>query len=286
MPAGQAPHDEMRWHHEDLPLDAVERAAVADDRLLFYMVAGASFVEITTDLYTRNLIEYFQGDEEVQGWLEAGWEPEELQHGQALRRYVAAAWPDFDWETAYRAFFAEYKDCCQVEFLGPTRALEMARRCIVEMGTCTYYTMITRFTRCPVLAELAENIRTDEASHYRHFHDYFLRYRAEEKPSRPRVLRALVARIREIDGEDGYLAFKHVWQASNPRRPFEKRYYRRFTRAVRGLAAEHYPFRMAVHMTSKPLGLPLRAQRWIDGTVAAGAHLAARMTGAGPTALE
>jgi len=268
----------MRWNQEDLPFDAVDRAAVADDRLVFYLVTTASFVEITTDLYTRNLVEYFDGDDEVQGWLQAGWEPEELQHGTALRRYIQSAWPEFDWDAAYRNFIAEYKHCCQVEFLGPTRTLEMARRCIVEMGTCSYYTMLARAARCPVLAELAENIRTDEAGHYRHFHAYFRRYSEAERPSRRTILKTLIGRIREIDGEDAYIAFKHVWQAANPGRPFKARYYKAFNRAVRRLAGEHYPFRMAIHMTIQPLGLGVKTQRRLTAALARTARMAARIT--------
>lgn len=269
----------LRWRHEALPYEAVDRDLMADQRMLFYLIATASFIEITTDLYTRNLVDYYAGDDEVQGWLAAGWEPEELQHGRALRRYIETVWPEFDWEGTYRSFFAEYRECCKVELLGPTRTLEMARRCIVETGTCSYYTMIRDLSPCPVLAELAGNIRTDEAGHYRHFFDYFKRYRQNEAPPRRAILKTIVARLREIDSEDGYIAFKHVWVAANPGRAFDKRYYRRFTQAVRAIAVNYYPFRMAAHMATKPLGLALRAQKRTDAILAATVRLASRATG-------
>src|SRR5579885_2521409 len=98
----------QRWTLADIPYAQIARDAVARDDELFYLVTAASFIEITTDLYTRNLIEYFSGDPEVTAWLAEHWEHEELQHGQALKRYVQAAWPQFDWESAYRSFFAEY----------------------------------------------------------------------------------------------------------------------------------------------------------------------------------
>lgn len=269
----------LRWRHEALPYDTIDRDAMAQKRLVFYLLATASFIEITTDLYTRNLIDYYVGDGEIQGWLAEGWEPEELQHGKALRRYVETVWPDFDWEATYRRFFAEYRECCKVELLGPTRALEMARRCIVETGTCSYYTMIQRLSPCPVLAELAGNIRTDEAGHYRHFYGYFKRYRENEAPPRRAILKTLIGRIREIDGEDGYIAFKHVWAAVNPGQSFRKRHYRAFTRAVRALAVEHYPFRMAANMAMKPLGFSLKTQRRTEAALAASVRFAARVTG-------
>lgn len=269
----------LRWHHEALPWEAIDRKAVRDDRFLFYLLTTASFVEITTDLYTRNLIDYYSGDEEIQDWLAGGWEPEEMQHGRALRRYVGAVWPEFDWDATYRGFFEEYRECCKVELLGPTRALEMARRCIVETGTCSYYTMIQNLAPCPVLAELAGNIRTDEAGHYRHFHGYFKRYREAERPPRPAIMKALWQRIREIDGEDAYIAYKHVWLATNPGHPFGDREYRRFTRTILNRAATHYPFRMAAHMATRPLGFGHKTQRRVSSTLGAGAHFVARARG-------
>ena len=54
---------------------------------------------------------------EVAEWLQQHWEPEELQHGRALRRYVEAVWPEFDWPAAYDSFFAEYSRLCTTEEL-------------------------------------------------------------------------------------------------------------------------------------------------------------------------
>jgi hypothetical protein len=51
------------WSVADIPYHALRR--VGDDELLFYVVASASFLEITSDLYTRNLIQMFRGNGEV-----------------------------------------------------------------------------------------------------------------------------------------------------------------------------------------------------------------------------
>src|ERR1700732_4194813 len=87
---------------------------VREDALLFYILASASFLEITSDLYTRNLVEFFRRDSEVIEWLENGWESEELQHGAALKRYVETAWPEFDWDATYRTFLDEFGWLCSV----------------------------------------------------------------------------------------------------------------------------------------------------------------------------
>ena len=40
------------WPIDELPFQDVDRDEVHDDRQLFYMLTAASFVEITSDLYT------------------------------------------------------------------------------------------------------------------------------------------------------------------------------------------------------------------------------------------
>src|SRR5262245_33602548 len=96
------------WSVEDIDFDSIDASLIHDNAELFYLLAAASFVEITSDLYTKNLIEFFQGDAEIENWLANFWEHEEVQHGTALKRYVQAVWPEFDWEGAYRGFFVEY----------------------------------------------------------------------------------------------------------------------------------------------------------------------------------
>ena len=88
------------WTLDDIPWHAIHRDAVAQTQALFYLIATASLMESATDLYTANLITFFSGEEDVTSWLENYWLPEELQHGEALRRYVELAWPGFDWEAA------------------------------------------------------------------------------------------------------------------------------------------------------------------------------------------
>jgi len=96
------------WSLDSIDWLALRHDAVVGNDAVFYLIASASFVEATTDLYTRNLIDYFADDDEITEWLQAHWLPEELQHGQALRRYVQLAWPEFDWDGAYEKFVPEF----------------------------------------------------------------------------------------------------------------------------------------------------------------------------------
>jgi hypothetical protein len=243
------------WTLDDIPYHTLERQRVHDDTQLFYTVATASFVEITSDLYTRNLIEFFHGDGEIVDWLRHGWEREELQHGAALRRYVETAWPAFDWDAAYRQFMAEFTQFCSVDQLAPTRALEMAARCVVETGTAAFYGMLSEMSPEPVLRQITANIRADEVGHYKYFYRHFVRYRALERPGRVAVMRTLWNRVGEVDAEDAFYAFKHVYLASNPGATFERRDYEVFRDGFRRLAKTHFPYGMAVKMLLKPLGM-------------------------------
>ena len=252
---------QQRWSLDSIDWRSIRSDVIAEREALFYLVAAASFMESTTDKYTRNLIEQFCGDDEITSWLERHWLPEEIQHGDALRRYVQIAWPDFEWDRVYESFLAEFSAYCSADGLEPTRTREMASRCTVEMGTACYYTTLSRISRDPVLATIARRIAEDEIRHYKHFYPYFCRYQQAEPASRPAVLTALWNRLRMIGGEDSIIAMKHLYKARNPDKPFDDRRYRSLRRDSRQLIRPHFPHRMCVQMLLKPLGLGPRARR-------------------------
>jgi rubrerythrin len=249
------------WSLDDIPYDEIDKALVRGDEYLFYTLASASFIEITSDLYTGNLIEHFRDDPEAVDWLEKRWQHEEVQHGVALRRYVETVWPEFPWIEAYRRFFDEYARLCSVEYLAPSHALEFASRCVVETGTATFYRMISEAAPEPVLRKLTANISSDEVRHYKYFFKFFRRYRDREHPSQIKVAWTLLHRAIEIDTEDGFIAFKHVYLTRHPEREFRPSIYREFRGRTWSTARSHYPFGMAVKMLLKPLNLSVPAGR-------------------------
>jgi hypothetical protein len=251
----------LRWSIDDIPYAAVDAGRLRAEARLFQLVAAASFVEITSELYTRNLVEYYRGDDDVTAWLQTGWQREEIQHGAALRRYVETAWPEFDWARAYRNFLAEYSALCAVERLQDSRALEMVARCVVETGTSSFYRMLSSAAPEPVLRRLALNISTDEVDHFKHFYRYFRRYAATEGTGRAAVLRTLIRRVIEVDAEDAACAFKHVHLVAYPQTNFRAADYDAFRRHIRAMARTHYRYDMAVKMLLKPLRLGGRASR-------------------------
>jgi hypothetical protein len=248
------------WSLEDIPWHAIQHDAVARNKAFFYLVASASLMESATDLYTENLIDFFVDDDEVTSWLEHYWLPEELQHGRALRRYVEIAWPEFDWGPAFRRFVEEFRPLCDVA-LEAARSLEMASRCVVETGTASYYTTLSRGSPEPVLSVLTRRIVEDEVRHYKHFYRFFRKYRGMESPSRAAVVPALWRRLRMSGGDDSFIVLKHVYIARHPGDSFDSGVYRNLRRECGDLVRAHFPHEMSVRMLLKPLGLGPRTQR-------------------------
>lgn len=255
------------WTVQDIPYHEVDRELMRDQTELFYIIAAASFVEITSDLYTRNLVDFYEGDAEIADWLANFWEHEEVQHGIALKRYVQAAWPDFDWERAYRGFFEEYSRLCLVENLAANRALEMVARCVVETGTSSFYRTLAESAPDPVLKRIASHISADEVRHYKHFYHYFRQYRDRDRPSRLAVLRQLWRRGASVKDEDAYFAFKHVFLVRNPGLPFTDERYDEFRASFRRIGKETFPYEMAVKMILKPLDLSPPLGRVVQPTL-------------------
>lgn len=249
---------QQRWTLDSIDWAALRHEAVAGNEALFYLIAGASFIETATDLYTQNLIDYFSGDDEITDWLKVHWLPEELQHGRALRHYVRLAWPDFDWDAVYDGYLPEFTDQCAEDGVEPTRSREMASRCIVEMGTASYYRTLSRMTDDPVLSTLTQRIAEDEVRHYKHFYSYLRKYREHEGQRRPGIVGALWNRLRMIDGEDSRMAMRHIYHARNGR-PLGKRQLKDMRRGWRTMIQPHFPHRMCVQMLLKPLDLGHRA---------------------------
>jgi rubrerythrin len=263
-PTAARPH----WSLDDIPWHMIRHEVVAQIEGFFYLVASASLMESATDLYTENLIDYFSDDEEVTSWLEKYWLPEELQHGEALRRYVRATWPEFDWERARRGFVEEFKPFCDIA-LERTRSQEMASRCVVETGTASYYRTLSRASPDPVLATLTRHIAEDEVRHYKHFYRYFRKYRDVEAPGRAVILPALWRRLKMTGGDDSFIVLKHTYRTHHPGQPFDIGVYRRVRRDCRRLVRDHFPHEMTVRMLLKPLDLGPRTQRFTLPVIAA-----------------
>ncbi len=247
----------MRWHYEDIDYSKVNAKSVHEYNFLFYLITSASFIEITSDVYEKNLAYFYSDNPEVVEWLANVWEPEELQHGKALRKYVQHAWPEFDWESAYKRFRDEYLPLCTLDEFQPTKAKEMLARMVVETGTSTFYKAIEKFSKdldAPILGQIAHNISKDEVYHYDVFYDTYEHYNQKERLGRDEIVKVIYDRLKMVDGEDAKIAFKAIFE-SVENRPFEDRYYEEHKKNVSKFAKKYYPYNMAIKMLLQPLNL-------------------------------
>lgn len=256
----QQPH----WSIADLDFSRIDLRRVRNDENTFYLVACASFVESGSDLYTDNLLNFFSDNQEVSTWLRDHWEVEELQHGQALRAYVEHVWPEFPWQSAYDSFLEEYATYCKVELLEPTKALEMAARCVVETGTATYYRALSRSVKEPVLRDLASRISNDEVNHYKHFYHYFREYRQREGTWRSSVLGTLSRRTLEMRNEDADCAIRHVLKFRDPMQAHDMVYLKQLSARMNATVRTNLTPEMTLKMIMRPLELSPRVQSWVQ----------------------
>lgn len=253
-----------RWQVDNIDWQRIDHSRIAQDENLFYLLTSASYIESGSDLYTRNLVQHYDGNTEVAQWLNQQWEPEELQHGRALALYVQAAWPSFDWQSGFEGFLAEYGPLCNMEALEEDRALEMVARCVVEMGTTTYYHTLRELSAEPLLTELLGHIRTDEVNHYKHFLAYFRQLNASRPVSRLRIARALYQRLLELRSSDSDVALRHVWAHKGDLFPNGAQSFEEISGRVYKLVSQRLPAEQAVRMLMKPLDLPHRLERLLE----------------------
>jgi len=254
------PTDAAGWRLEDIEFAAIDQTLARESEAIVHLLIASSFIESGTHLYAKNLAAHFDGDHEVSTWLSQQWEPEELQHGRALRAYVACVWPTFDWDRAHAGFIEVYRPLCTMGKLEPRRGLEMAARCVVETGTTSLYRAIHQQVREPVLRTLLRHISEDEVRHYKHFLRYFRKYQQQERSSRAKVLGALVRRSAEISREDTDIGLRHA-HAERCRSAASDLTFDELRRAVRAHVSAGAPIDLASAMWLRPLQLAPFAER-------------------------
>lgn len=253
------------WSVADVPYHRIERDQVRHDEALFFVLAGASLVESDADVYTEVLQSQFAGTAAGR-WLQEHWQPEELQHGRALRRYVETVWPELPWQLTYDGFHDEYSQYCSPDQLAPTPALELVARCVVETSTAALYRAIGNYAREPVLKQLVHRIRDDEVRHYKYFHRFFSEQNRRggrqgataqgDVYGRWPILKTLVGRLAELRNEDADCALRHVFLQTYPDESTASPHFAMVSRAARGLVMRNISPDMMVRMLLLPLRLP------------------------------
>jgi rubrerythrin len=259
-PADNGSRGRPVWRVADIDFARAD-ARHRSDTTLFYLLAGSSFIESGSELYTRNLLTYYRDDAQIADWLDNVWEAEELQHGAALRAYVQAVWPEFDWHEAYRRFMADYSQTASPEAFEATPHLELAARCMIETGTTSLYGMLHEYAQEPVLRQVLAHIRDDEVNHYKHFLHFFRAGQAREGRRPLKVAWAIGRRVRESRNDDARIAFRHAFEVRNPGRRCQPEDFDQWQAQWQAIARRSFPFRLAADMLIAPLSLPALIRR-------------------------
>ncbi|HEX6443277.1 MAG TPA: ferritin-like domain-containing protein [Stellaceae bacterium] len=206
------------WTLDDIPWDRFERDKL--DPELVRIVKAASLVEHNGGAYAHHLCRIFADDPEFQDTARR-WGKEEIQHGRALARWAALADPSFDFDAAFARFQEGFRlDFDAAESRRGSRTGEMVARCVVEIGTSSYYTALRDTAAEPVLREICRHIAADELRHYRLFYKNLGRCLAQERLGRWARLSIALGRVAE--SEDDELAYAY-YAANEAGRPYRRR---------------------------------------------------------------
>ena len=239
-----------RWTLDDIPWDRFDRSKLESD--VVRIVKAASLVEYNGGAYAHHLCRIFHDDPDFQRTARR-WGEEEIQHGRALARWASIADPSYDFAAAFDRFQEGFRiDFDREVSCRGSRSGEMIARCMVEVGTSSYYSALRDGVREPVLMEICRNIAADEIRHYGLFYRNLTRCLEREQIGIWRRLRVGFGRIAEA--QDDELAYAY-FAANGDAGPFDRRHYSRAyeCRAFALYREEHV--RHIVAMAFKAVGL-------------------------------
>ena len=206
------------WTPDDIPWDRFDPSRVDPD--ILRVVKAAAMVEKNSADYAAYLRNVFPGDADF-GDAADQWASEEVQHGDVLGRWAEMADPSFDFTTRFRRFQDGFRiPVDSAQSIRGSRSGELVARCVVEVGTSSYYTSLADAADEPVLHAICLKIAADEFRHYKLFYTHLKRYLDMERPSAFSKLRVAVGRI--IESDDDELAYAY-YAANNEGEPYERR---------------------------------------------------------------
>jgi hypothetical protein len=238
------------WTLDDIPWERFDRSKLDPD--VVRIVKAASLVEYNGGAYAHHLCRIFHDDADFQRTARR-WGEEEIQHGRALARWAALADPSYDFNFAFDRFQAGYRiDFDSDASRRGSRSGEMIARCMVEVGTSSYYSALRDAVQEPVLKEICRNIAADEIRHYRLFFNNLGRYLERDQVGLWQRLRVALGRIAET--EDDELAYAY-YAANETSHPYDRlRCSRAYARRALALYREHHVRRM-IALVFKAVGL-------------------------------
>jgi len=220
------------WTLDDVPWTSFDPAKVEPDQLA--IVKAAAMVEYNSADYVSYLSNVFHDDPALVQAVDH-WGLEERQHGQALGKWAAIAEPAFDFETRFATFREGFRpDVDATVSIRGSRTGELVARCMVEVGTSSYYRALGDATQEPALKAICRFIAGDELRHYKLFYDHLKRFLEQDRIGTLQRLRLALGRIMETEDDELAYAF---YAANNRGEPYDRE---RNSRAYMRRAYQYY----------------------------------------------
>lgn len=210
---------EKHWTLDDIDWDSFDASRV--DPEMLRIVKAAAMVEFNGGSYADYLCSVFRDDPDFQSAARQ-WAAEEVQHGEALARWAQLADPDFDFDARFADFSRKIVLPTEADAsVRGSRCGELVARCMVEVGTSSYYTALREATDEPVLAQICRRIAQDEIRHYKLFYKHMQRYVEIDRLGILRRLWIGICRIGE--SEDDELAYAYHAANHLGERPYDRK---------------------------------------------------------------
>ncbi|HUX78567.1 MAG TPA: ferritin-like domain-containing protein [Alphaproteobacteria bacterium] len=209
-----------KWKSEDIDWSLFDPQKV-NPQILSVIKAG-SVIEYNSSDYELYLKGVFAGDELFSREIEA-WSKDEVKHGKVLAKWIKLADPSFDFEDRFKAYVQGFPiDVNATESIRGSRAAELLTRCMIEIGTSTFYTAVKDATDEPLLKQICRKIAADELRHYKLFYTHLQRYQAQEKLNLFKRFKVTMSRL--LEDQDDELPYAY-YIANNETAPYSRLHY-------------------------------------------------------------
>ncbi|MDC0074547.1 ferritin-like domain-containing protein [Alphaproteobacteria bacterium] len=194
-----------RWKIDDINWKEFNISKV--DYSLLAIVRAACLVEYRSDDYVKYLKNVFSGDNKIITEIE-NWGAEEKLHGIALARWVSMADANFNFDKSYKKFVNNYTlDLDSKVSIRGSKTGELLSRCVVEIGTSSFYSALSDASSEPVLKKICKLIARDEFAHYSLFRRQMNNYQLKEKINFMKKIYIGLARLFEASDDELACAF-------------------------------------------------------------------------------
>jgi len=249
-----------RWKLDDIAWERLDPRAVSAP--LLAAVKTAALVEANSADYVTYLHKVFAEDPVFMA-AATHWGLEEAQHGAALGRWAETVDPQFDFAASLKRFRDGYQIPLDASrSVRGSAAGELLARCVVESGTCSYYSAVRDHTSEPVLKQICHRIAQDEARHYQLFRTHYQHYAEQSPMSFWTRLKIALGRVGETGDDELAFAYYSANLATLRDGPaYDRRVCGRTYRRITASMYELAHVRTVVHMIANAVGV--HPGRWL-----------------------